>query len=96
MIKTASTAIGFAAFLWLASTFSAIDAQGTPEGRSLVQDRCAMCHNLTRVRGHIGKNDVQAWDHYVARMQKNGARVTDAEREVIVAFLSSLESGKDL
>ena len=55
-----------------------------------------MCHNLTRVRSHIGKNDVQAWDHYVARMQKNGARVTDAEREVIVAFLSSLESGKDL
>jgi len=96
VIKAVSSAIGFASFLWLVSTFSAIEAQGTPEGRSLVQERCAMCHNLTRVRRHIVKNDAKAWDAYVARMQKNGARVTDAEREVIVAFLSSLESGEDL
>lgn len=96
MIKTTLTAIGCAAVLGLTMFTTPAKAQGGSEARALVQNRCTVCHNLTRVREHIGRNDRKAWDDYVSRMQKNGARVTDAEKQVIVDFLASLKSGKDL
>uniref|UniRef100_A0A832EJ50 Quinohemoprotein amine dehydrogenase alpha subunit haem binding domain-containing protein n=1 Tax=Desulfacinum infernum TaxID=35837 RepID=A0A832EJ50_9BACT len=96
MIKTTLAVMGCAAVLGLALALAPAAAQGPPEGQSLVQNRCTVCHNLTRVRNHIGKNDRKAWNDYVSRMQKNGARVTDAEKQVIVDYLASLKSGKDL
>ena len=96
MIRTTLAVMGCAAVLGLALALASAGAQGPPEGQSLVQNRCTVCHNLTRVRYHIGKNDRKAWHDYVSRMQKNGARVTDAEKQVIVDYLASLKSGKDL
>lgn len=96
MIRTVLATIGCAAFLVSAVFLTPNGAEGSAEGRQLVQNRCTVCHNLTRVRDHITKNDRNAWHAYVSRMQKHGARVTDAEKEVIVNFLSSLKSGKEL
>ncbi|MEJ5347741.1 MAG: hypothetical protein WHS46_03520 [Desulfosoma sp.] len=96
MIKTVALTVG-CSLLWVSSLFLVPKAvEGSPEGRQLVQSRCTVCHNLTRVRDHIPKNDRNTWHAYVTRMQKHGARVSDAEKEVIVDFLSSLKSGKDL
>lgn len=96
MIKTTVAVLGCAAVLSLAMVADPAKGEGSPEARVLVQNRCTVCHNLTRVREHIGKNDRKAWDDYVTRMQKNGARVTDAEKQAIVDYLASLRSGKDL
>ncbi|MEJ5365911.1 MAG: hypothetical protein WHS86_12465 [Desulfosoma sp.] len=96
MIKTILAVMGCAAVLGLAAVPAPVRAQGNQEARSLVQNRCTVCHNLARVKAHIGKNDRKAWDEYVSRMQKNGAQVTDAEKQAIVDYLASLKSGKDL
>jgi cytochrome c2 len=97
MIRRISVVGVLAAGLGLAASLSAVQAEGElEEGRILVQERCTVCHNLKRVRDHIVKNDAEAWDRYVARMQKKGAKVSDAQREVIVAYLASLESEEDL
>ncbi len=96
MIKTVALTIGCSLLLVSALFLAPKGVEGSPEGRQLVQNRCTVCHNLTRVRDHITKNDRNAWNAYVTRMQKHGARVSDAEKEVIVDFLASLKSGKDL
>jgi cytochrome c2 len=96
MIKTLFSAVAVAAVLALVSFSGKTGAEEHADARALVQERCTSCHNLNRVRGKIGRQDSRAWDEYVARMQKRGARVTDPERGVIVEFLSSLESGRDL
>ncbi|HDR15013.1 MAG TPA: hypothetical protein ENN79_05940 [Desulfobacteraceae bacterium] len=80
----------------LVSILSNAGAEQYGEGRALLQERCTSCHNLNRVQRKIGEYNAEAWDEYVARMQKKGARVTDSEKDVIVKFLSALESGKDL
>jgi len=96
MIRAFVATVGCAALFVSAVLLVPKGVQGSPEGRQLVQERCTVCHNLTRVRNHITKNDRKAWNDYVTRMQKHGARVSDAEKEVIVNFLSSLKSGKEL
>lgn len=96
MIKTTLAVMGCSAVLVAAMVLAPAGAQGNPEARSLVHNRCTVCHNLTRVKAHIGKNDRKAWDDTVSRMQKNGARVTDAEKQIIVDYLASLKFGKDL
>ena len=96
MIKIFSVVAGLAAAFMVVSVFSTVDAGEYAEGRTLVQASCTSCHNLKRVQSKIGKRDAGAWNDYVIRMQGKGAKVTDSEREIIVKFLSSLESGKDL
>jgi mono/diheme cytochrome c family protein len=96
MMKTVLAVMGLAMAFLLVSTLDTLRAQGDAAARGLVQERCAACHNLGRVKRNIGKNDAQAWDALVDRMQKKGARVTDAERAIMAQFLASLESGDDL
>ena len=96
MIKTALALVGVVMAFLMFSGVALLQAQGDKVARDLVQKQCASCHNLDRVKRNIGKVDALAWDDYVKRMQQNGARVTDPERVVIVEFLSSLKSGKDL
>lgn len=96
MIERALAVMGCTAILGLAVFTASVQGQGSPEAKALVQNRCTVCHNLTRVRDHIGKNDRNAWDTYVTRMQKNGAQITAPEKQAIVDYLSSLKSGKDL
>ncbi len=96
MIKRTLAVMGCTAILGLAVFAAPVKGQGSPEAKALVQNRCTVCHNLTRVRNHIGKNDRNAWDAYVTRMQKNGAQITEPEKQAIVDYLASLKSGKDL
>lgn len=96
MIKAALTVMGLAMVCLLVSAFGTLQAQGDAVARGLVQERCASCHNLGRVKRNVGRIDAKAWDDTVARMQRNGARLTDEERAAIVEFLASLKSGQEL
>lgn len=96
MKKTISSVLGIVSAVFLVSILPDAGAEQYGEGRALLQERCTTCHNLNRVQRKIGKYSTEAWDEYVVRMQKKGARVTDSEKDVIVKFLSNLQSGEDL
>ncbi|NDY57036.1 hypothetical protein G3N56_09805 [Desulfovibrio sulfodismutans] len=70
--------------------------QAQPEAPALVRERCTACHNLARVRERIGKNSEKDWVDYIGRMQKRGARVDDAQKAAMAAYLSTLAAGDAL
>ncbi|KUG28508.1 hypothetical protein ASZ90_001627 [hydrocarbon metagenome] len=71
-------------------------AQAQADTPALVRERCTACHNLNRVRDRIGKNSEKDWSDYIGRMQKRGARVDDAQKSVMAAYLATLASGDAL
>ncbi len=66
------------------------------EGGALVRQHCAVCHNLDRVKGHLGENDEAAWLAYISRMQQKGSRISDQEKAVAAKFLAGLKPGDGL
>jgi len=59
-----------------------------PDGKTLLETRCTKCHTLDRV--HKKKTDRSGWEKIVAQMVKNGAAVTEAERQTLVEYLATL------
>ncbi|MEF3698495.1 hypothetical protein [Desulfolutivibrio sp.] len=78
------------------SPLHASRVQAQPEAPALVRERCTACHSLSRVRERLGKNSEKDWADYIGRMQKRGARVDDAQKAAMAAFLSTLASGDAL
>jgi mono/diheme cytochrome c family protein len=64
-------------------------AQGLPEGegKALVEQRCSVCHGLGVITGN--RLSAAEWDAVVGSMIGNGAQLSDAEREVVVAYLAT-------
>ncbi len=61
-------------------------AASEPSGaEQLVQTKCSMCHDLSRVEG--ADYDQAKWEETVTRMQQNGLVVTEAERQEIIDYL---------
>lgn len=61
-------------------------AASEPSGaEQLVQTKCSMCHDLSRVDG--ANYDEAKWEETVTRMQQNGLVVTEAERQQIIDYL---------
>jgi mono/diheme cytochrome c family protein len=56
------------------------------EGKSLVMDRCASCHDLTRVEAHAGTKD--DWEGVVKYMISLGMAAVPEEDARIVAYLA--------
>ena len=61
--------------------------EGMSDGEALVQERCTVCHDLTRVEE--ADYDRAGWEASVDRMIQNGANLTPEERDAIVDFLSA-------
>jgi cytochrome c5 len=55
-------------------------------GKTLLEARCSVCHDLERV--YKKKDDAEGWDKTVDRMRKKGARLDDAERAAVVSYLA--------
>jgi len=55
-------------------------------GEELVAARCTQCHGVDRVQA-VGKTQME-WEHTVEHMRQHGAELTDAEAQVLVAFLA--------
>jgi len=56
----------------------------------LLESRCTVCHDLERVRDRVGSRDGAAWETLIARMQGNGANVSDEEKQILARHLGSL------
>lgn len=54
---------------------------------TLLDTRCAECHALSRVTET--KQDRAAWEATVERMVRNGARLSEEEKAVLVDYLAS-------
>jgi cytochrome c5 len=55
------------------------------EGKQILQDKCAACHDLTFVaKQHLNKDE---WTDMVKIMVASGATVTDAEMPVLIDYL---------
>jgi mono/diheme cytochrome c family protein len=90
--KAPLAAVVLAAWLASASPQSAgqaADALPEGEGKTILLAACATCHELrevTKFRGHFGPDE---WRDIVRTMVEYGARVTDAEAEVLVDYLAT-------
>lgn len=58
----------------------------TQEGEQLLQERCSVCHGVRTVTGE--KKTAQQWQQTVERMMRKGAKLSDAEKAVIVDYLA--------
>lgn len=56
------------------------------DGATLLQERCTVCHTLDRVES--ARKTAEEWERTVARMIGRGAKLTEAERAVLVAYLA--------
>jgi cytochrome c5 len=55
------------------------------EGKQILQDKCAACHDLTFVtKQHLNKDE---WNDMVKIMVASGATVSDAEMPVLIDYL---------
>ena len=57
------------------------------DGAALVQTLCTTCHTTERI--DEARHDRAGWEQTVDRMIKTGARLTDAQRKVVVDYLVS-------
>jgi thiosulfate/3-mercaptopyruvate sulfurtransferase len=57
----------------------------TLDGEKLVKERCTVCHSLDRV--HKAHKDKVGWEKVVDKMIRNGAKLTDAERQAVIDYL---------
>ncbi len=57
------------------------------DGAALVQTLCTVCHTTERI--DEARHDRAGWEQTVDRMVKTGARLTDAQRKVVVDYLAS-------
>jgi mono/diheme cytochrome c family protein len=56
------------------------------EGEKLVEERCATCHGLDRVEEESAS--AEEWAEIVDDMIERGAKLTEEERDVVVAYLT--------
>jgi len=58
-------------------------APATLDGKSLVEERCTKCHDLERA-----KKTEEEWKATVERMVGKGARLNQAEQELVIKYLT--------
>lgn len=63
---------------------------------SMVNAKCTRCHYKTRICDALGSKSVGQWVRSIKFMIKQGAQLTDDERNKIIACLSSLPSGSEV
>lgn len=62
-------------------------ASGTPQGETLLQERCVQCHDLSRVTS-VTKT-AEEWRTSVTRMRDKGADLNDEEATILIEYLST-------
>ncbi len=66
-------------------------AAGMP-GEQLVQTKCTMCHDLSRVESAVYDRD--GWEGTIERMQQQGLVVTNDERDAIIEYLTARDAAR--
>ena len=56
-------------------------------GREIVYKRCQSCHQLDRIKGE--KNSAEEWKQIVGRMIRNGLKISQEEKNIVLDYLAS-------
>ncbi len=57
-----------------------------PDGATLLQERCSVCHSLERVQQ--AQKTSSEWEQTVTRMVGRGAELSEEERLLLIAYLA--------
>jgi len=60
---------------------------GSPDGQTLMQERCSLCHSLDRVTS--AHKTVDQWTVTVERMVSRGAPLNAQEQQTLIAYLAA-------
>lgn len=63
---------------------------------SLVDAKCVRCHYKTRICDALGTKSVRKWKQSIQFMIKQGAQLSEEEKNTVVACLASLPQGSDV
>jgi cytochrome c5 len=64
----------------------AIEQPASTEGESLLQERCTVCHSLSRVTQ--AQKTREKWEQTVARMVGKGAQLNADEQATLIKYLT--------
>jgi hypothetical protein len=63
---------------------------------SIVNAKCVRCHYKTRICDALGTKSARNWKRTIKFMQKQGAQLTEDEKNKVIACLISLPKGSDV
>jgi cytochrome c-type biogenesis protein CcmH/NrfF len=63
-------------------------AATTPDGQTLLQERCTVCHNLNRVTS--AHKTADQWTTTVERMVGKGAQLDAQEQQTLIDYLAQI------
>lgn len=63
-----------------------LDAEIQEEGERIISQRCLMCHDAKRIED--AEYDRKGWEKTVERMIDIGSRITPAENEILIDYLT--------
>lgn len=69
-----------------------LDVAAAKTGWELVEEKCTVCHPLTTI--DEARLDWAGWEEAVGHMLDNGAELTDAEQESVLAYLGTRDAVK--
>ena len=64
---------------------TACSSGGALEGKTILEDRCVECHNLSRVKS--ASMTREEWSRNIDRMIAFGAELTSEERDLLLDYL---------
>ena len=68
------------------SPTSGSTGSSTADGQTLMQQRCSVCHSLSRITS--GQKTATQWKVTVDKMINNGAQLSPAEEQTLVNYLA--------
>ena len=68
------------------STESGSSSMSAADGQALLEERCAVCHDLERTTSQ--QKTADEWEDTVTRMVQKGAVLTEDEQQVLIAYLA--------
>ncbi len=82
--------IGFMVFI--VHTDKAL-SQEAVSPKTLLSQKCAMCHGLGKIQNSLGRKDRAQWQDTIQRMRSKGAKLTDREQNTLAGYLGGLRAG---
>ena len=80
-------AIMIMAFVVACGSGNSTPTSGGTDGASLLQNRCSVCHSVSRVTSRTGT--ASEWKQIVDKMISNGAQLNATEEQTLVDYLAA-------
>jgi len=62
-------------------------SSGSSDGKSLMQERCSVCHSTDRITS--ARKTADQWTSTVQRMVNHGAKLNSAEQQTLIDYLAA-------